>query len=229
MTKFAKRQTKLEKKGMLYRSLYFLVHSSNSEMLSWPNSPLLVMLQFVDPNELFGVEATRFTLIHLLADLADPIHYSTHVNQLMLAKQLIEHGATVNAVESADGRTALHMACFSGNVTNLDFVELLLEEGADPNAQDDQGLPPLMHTSPGAPAAAKFLLNWPTTDANITTRSRATFLAVVRSTIVRFSDKVALPDNPDQVQHQFKLQQWRGIEVMLVERGAIDTGITAFE
>jgi hypothetical protein len=121
------------------------------------------------------------------------------------------------------------MACFSGNVTNLDFVELLLEEGADPNAQDDQGLSPLMHTSPGAPGAAKFLLNWPTTDANITTRSRATFLAVVRSTIVGFSDKVALPDNPDQVQHQFLLQQWRGIEEILVERGADDTGITAFE
>jgi hypothetical protein len=32
-------------------SLYFLICSSNSEMLSWPNSPLRDA--FVDPNELF--------------------------------------------------------------------------------------------------------------------------------------------------------------------------------
>jgi hypothetical protein len=86
-----------------------------------------------------------------------------------------------------------------------------------------------MYTIPDAPGAAKFLLNWPTTDANITTRSGASFLAEVRSLITALSDKVAFPDNPDQVQLQFKLQQWRGIQEMLVERGAIDTGITALE
>ena len=47
-----------------------------------------------------------------------------------------------------------------GNVTNLDFVELLLETGADPNAQDHLGLTPLMCTIEVAPGAAKFLLNW---------------------------------------------------------------------
>jgi hypothetical protein len=228
MTKFAKRQTKHDKKGMLHRSVHFLVRSSNSEMLSWPNSPLLVMLQLVDPNELFGAEGTRFTLLHSLANLADPFDYSTHVNQLILAKQLIEHGANVNAEENIQGMTPLHRACLEGNVTNLDFVEYLLKEGADPNAQDDHGLPPLMLTSPGAPGAAKFLLNWPTTNANITGRSGESFLAGVRSTIVGFSDRVALPDNPDQVANQFQLQQWLGIEDMLVERGAIDTGIAAF-
>jgi ankyrin repeat protein len=50
------------------------------------------------------------------------------VNQLILAKQLVEHGANVNAVET-HGKTPLHRACYSGNVTNLDFVEYLLEEG----------------------------------------------------------------------------------------------------
>jgi hypothetical protein len=226
MTKFAKRHTKLDKKVMLLRSVHFLVRSSNSEMLSWPNSPLLVMLQFVDPNELFGGGGTEATLLYMLADLADPVDYSTHVNQLILAKQLIEHGANVNGVSNLCRRTPLHEACFGNNVTNLDFVEYLLEVGADPNAQNYEGRTPLMYSMPNAPGAAKFLLNWPTTDANITNRFGESFLAGVRSLITAFSDKVALPDNPDRVQHQFAIQQWRDIEKMLVERDAVDTGIS---
>jgi hypothetical protein len=232
MTKFAKRQTKLHKKGMLYHSVHFLVRSSNSEMLSWPNSPLLVMLQIVNPNEMFGAEESSGTLLNMLADLADPVDYSTHVNQLILAKQLIEHGANVNAEENIQGMTPLHKACFSGNVTNLDFVEYLLEVGADPNAQDYEGLTPLMYTTPNAPGAAKFLLNWPTTDANITSRSGESFQSAVRGTLEQFFDKVARPDDPNTLRHQFLIQQWREIEEMLVlaKKGAVDTGtITTLE
>ncbi len=43
-------------------------------------------------------------------------------------------------------------------MTNLDFVELLLKEGADPNAQDHTQKTPLMSTATLAPGAAKFLL-----------------------------------------------------------------------
>jgi hypothetical protein len=98
MKKFAKRQIKLDKKGILYHSVHFLFRSSNSEMLWWANSPLLVMLQLVDPNELFGNGGTSATLLHYLADMVDPFDYSTDENQLILAKQLIEHGANVNAM-----------------------------------------------------------------------------------------------------------------------------------
>jgi hypothetical protein len=231
MTKFAKRQTKLDKKYMLYHSMQLLVRSSNSEMLSWPNSPFLVMLQFVHPNEVLAHEQSSATLLHMLADLTDPFDYTTHVNQLILTKQLVEHGANVNAAENQHSMTPLHRACFSGNVTNLDFVEYLLEAGADPKAQDHTGRTPLMYTTPNAPGAAKFLLNWPTTDANTTSRSGDFFLARVRSTISAFCDKAARPDNPETVKHQFQLQQWREIEAMLVlvKRGAADTGITTLE
>jgi hypothetical protein len=88
---------------------------------------------------------------------------------------------------------------------------------------------PVMQTVPDAPGAARFLLNWPTTDANITERSGESFLVMVRKTVTTFSDKVALPDNPRLVQDQFQLQQWRDIEEMLVEREAAGTGITTLE
>jgi hypothetical protein len=48
-------------------------------------------------------------------------------------------------------------------VTNLDFVEFLLEKGADQkkkNAKVIAGQTPLMLLPPYAPGAAKFLLNW---------------------------------------------------------------------
>jgi hypothetical protein len=96
----------------------------------------------------------------------------------------------------------LHSACCSVNVTNLDFVEYLLEQGTDPNARDYLGVTPLMHTMPDAPGVAKFLLNWPIKDASITTRSGVSFLAGVRTAITEFSDDVALHD---KVQDQLQL------------------------
>jgi hypothetical protein len=79
-------------------------------------------------------------------------------------------------------------------VTNLDFVELLLETGADPNTQDRLGLSPLMYTTELAPSAAKFLLKWPnTTDVNITPRSEESFLATVRETDKYVSDLIVVP------------------------------------
>jgi hypothetical protein len=235
MKKIVKRQTKHNQKFMLFHSLVLLIHSSDSEMLSWPNSPLLVLLQFVDPNVLFGDEneplqegEVRVTSLHHLAALISPSDYSTHVNQLILARQLIENGANVNAVSSIPMRkTPLHYACYGGNVTNLDLVELLLKEGADPNSQDHLGLTPLMLTTPFAPGAAKFLLNWPTTDADIIPLSGESFPAKIRKANEYFSDRFEHHDNPDSI--QFLLRQWREIEEMLVERGARDTGITAIE
>jgi hypothetical protein len=231
MMNIAKRHTKGYQKFLLFYSLNFLVHFSNSEMLSWPNSPLLVLLQLVDSNELAGMQEgeARDTWLHHLTRLVDHFDYSTHVNQLVLAKQLIERGAEVNAVSIPHDVTPLHAACYGGNVTNLDFVELLLEEGADVNAQDHLGNTPLMYATPHAPGAAKFLLNWPTTDINIINARGESILVRARGDVKFFSDKVALPDNPERVHHKFVLRQWRKIEKMLVEMGAHDTGIAALE
>jgi hypothetical protein len=43
MKEFAKRQIKHNQRFLLFHSLHFLIRF-NSDMLSWPNSPLLVML-----------------------------------------------------------------------------------------------------------------------------------------------------------------------------------------
>jgi hypothetical protein len=244
MKKIAKRQTKQNQKCLLFHSLYLLVHSDN-EKLRWPNSPLLVMLQFVDPNVRSRDEHERLeegtasqTPLHNLGELVAYNKYSTHENQLVLAKQLIEHGANVNAVSSPQRETPLHKACSWDVVTNLDFVELLLTKGADPNAQDHLGLTPLMYTTDFAPGVAKFLLNWPTMDVNITNQSGQSFLVWVRTAIMTISDKdvrsivsavsdaTSISDSLDQVKDQFLLRQWREIEEMLVERGAEDTSMT---
>jgi hypothetical protein len=229
MKKIAKRQTKFIQTFLLFQSLHILARS-DSDMLSWPNSPLLVLLQFVDPNVQAGLEdQKRSTALHDLSSLADYSDNSTHENQLIMAKQLIKHGANVNALSHLEDKTPLHYACWAMMVTNLDFIQLLLKKGADSNAQDHRGVTPLMSTNKFAPGAAKFLLNWPTTDPNITSRSGASFLARVRADVKYFSDQIARTDNPERIQHQFLLRQWREIEEMLVERGAVDTGIDTFE
>jgi hypothetical protein len=45
------------------------------------------MLQLVDTSVLIGDGQMRKTLQHHLADLADPSDYSTHENQLILARR----------------------------------------------------------------------------------------------------------------------------------------------
>jgi hypothetical protein len=76
MKKYAKRQTKQNQMDLLSHSLHILIRSE-LEMLSWPNSPLLVLLKFVDHNVLFGGEnapqegRNRTTPLHDLAELAD--------------------------------------------------------------------------------------------------------------------------------------------------------------
>jgi hypothetical protein len=146
MTEIAARQNKYNQDFWLSRSLILLVHSK-ANMLLWPSSPLLVLLEIVGleivgPHVLSpGIDS--MTLLHQLARLADPSDYSTHVNELTLGRQLIEHGASVNSVTYPDVKTPLHFACHTGVATNLALIQLILESGADPNAQNKYGATPL--------------------------------------------------------------------------------------
>jgi hypothetical protein len=219
MRNIVKPQNKQNQTFLLFHSLYLLIRC-DSKMLSWPNSPLLVLLEFLDPNVLSGDEDAplrqrehKVPLLHFLADLASPSDYSTHQNQLIIAKQLIARGANPNTVSNPKRETPLHKACSAVNVTNLDFVEYLLEVGADPNARDILELTPLMFSGSYAPSAAKFLLNLPSTQVNVTSRSGESFLDIVKSIIKMYS-------NAKKIEDQLLFQQWRGVEEMLLERGA---------
>jgi hypothetical protein len=232
MKKIAMRHSKHNRKCFLFHSLYLLIHTA-SEKLIWPNSPLLVLLPFVDPNVLAGPDRGALqgrensgTLLHKLARMADATSsdYSTQENQLILGRQLIKLGANVNGLTYPEGVTPLHLACHSATTTNLDFIQLLLDNGADPNIQDVNGKTPIMNTLRLAPGAAKYLLEWPTTDVNLTANLGYSFLAMVRAA-VRFLQGQVVLARPHQVQDQFLLLQWLEIEKMLVEREAVDAGI----
>jgi hypothetical protein len=67
------------------------------------------MLQFVDPNVLLGDQETRFT--RSTTWLIWQIPLTTQPMKPILAKQLINHGANVNAVTSPQGETPLQKAC----------------------------------------------------------------------------------------------------------------------
>ena len=83
--------------------------------------------------------------------------------QVIIARQLIEAGANVNAVNGpALGKNSpLHNACFSGHCTNLDLIKLFLDHGANPNLGNCMGQTPLMMTLDMSPSAAKLLLTYP--------------------------------------------------------------------
>jgi ankyrin repeat protein len=68
-----------------------------------------------------GKVKASFTPLHRLAVLAAPSDIFKPCKPAHPTKQLIEHGANVNAV-SSDGATPLYMACHTDLVTNLDFV-----------------------------------------------------------------------------------------------------------
>jgi hypothetical protein len=195
-----------------------------SEMLKLPTSPLKVALQCVGPNMDDGVGATA---LYYLAMVSDPSKEHTLGNQCILAKQLIKAGANVNAhaQHAWNNRTPLLIACSSRNCTNLDFIQLLLDHGANPNAKDNDGATPLHSTVPGAPGAAKFLLTYSDkTDPDILPNDGRSFLALVRSSIEEWKSEARLPDNSNSEIVLFQAKQWEEVEKLLVERGAFDSG-----
>jgi hypothetical protein len=157
-----------------------------------------------------------------LRELSDPSKEHTVKNQYILAKQLIEAGANVNARAQCgqNKSTPLHGACCSANCTNLDFIQLLLDHGANPNAKDSDGATPLYYTVPGAPGAAKFLLTYSNkTDPDILRNDGLSFLAMVRASIV-----VGRTYNPHSELLLFHVKQWEEVEQFLVERDPIIRG-----
>jgi hypothetical protein len=225
------KQSRHNRQDILIRSLPILSQLP-SEMLKLPTSPLKVALQSVDANIMSCSgpnmdDGRGVTPLHWLAQLSDPSREHTLENQCILAKQLLEAGANVNARSQrwSNKVTPLHNACWGGYCTNLDFIQLLLDHGANPNAKSSDAATPLHYTYPHAPGAAKFLLTYSDkTDPDILTNDRQSFLAMVRSSIVEFTSIARLPRNPHPEMMLFQVKQWEEVEKLLVERGASDSG-----
>ena len=68
-----------------------------------------------------------------------------HRNQVLLSKQVLDHGADVNVRGRKQQAHCArhHKACHSAYATNLDLIELVVDHGADPNAAKDFGETPL--------------------------------------------------------------------------------------
>lgn len=61
-------------------------------------------------------------------------------DRLEMATLLIEKGGVPLESRDSEGRTAIHVACWQGCV---EMIDLLLKHGANPNAQDIEGRPPM--------------------------------------------------------------------------------------
>jgi ankyrin repeat protein len=173
-------------------------------------------------------DGTGATPLHWLTQMSDPSREHTLENQRILAKQLIEAGANVSAraQRSLYKSTPLHNACFSGNSTNLDFILLLLDHGANLNTKNSKGETSLHYTLYSAPGATKFLLTYSdkTADPDILTNDGRSFLAMVRSGIAEGTSTARHPHNLHPEIDRFQVNQLEEVETLLVERGALDSG-----
>jgi hypothetical protein len=223
MKQIALRQERRKQIDWLLYIVVKLVHF-DVDRLAWTSSPLLVLLECMNLTAQVGGIPHPLMLVWLANRMPPDGNHTYYGSQIKLAQQLVAYGVDVNAVLMPYRVTPLHSACCTAGVTNLEFIEFLLQSGADPNTRDRLGKTPLMLTTNWAPGAAKVLIEWPATDVNIVDQSGNSMSALVRKVIEKKSGEVDLPENPRRAEDQFVLQQWREVEEMLVERGARHLG-----
>lgn len=230
MKKILQRLSKPNKRRVMFMSVAILLKSPMKD-LKKANSLLTVILRsgYVDPNVFSrGDEGT--TALHLIAEAcADPKDPLTLENQLVLAQQLLDAGADVNARASKKDFNMiapLHRACSSNSVTNVDLVKLFLDHGADPNAKDSFGQTPLMCTMSYAVGAAMFLLEYDgpiKVDVNAKDKKGSTILNYVRYYQREVSIQCDSPSlSPEEKPvKEFHLRQLKELEELLLAKGAI--------
>jgi hypothetical protein len=141
MVKIVKRIPMVHKEWLVFQSMAIL-QCFSVKSLEQPTSPLLVLLGDggVDPSflshdiDIKTPDETSTTPLHFLTSLTIP-DFDKMKRQVCIAKQLIEHGADVNARAGTawGSHSPLFTTCHSSICTNLDLIKLLLDNGADPN------------------------------------------------------------------------------------------------
>ncbi|XP_016398403.1 ankyrin repeat domain-containing protein 50-like [Sinocyclocheilus rhinocerous] len=122
--------------------------------------------------------------------------------RLDMAILLIEKGGVPLESKDAEGRTALHVAAWRGD---LEGIELLLKYGADPNARDLDGRPPLHSVAwRGHAAAGRLLLRAKGLNVDLACKQQgATALSIAAQeghaeTVAMLLEKGAEPDHVDR-------------------------------
>lgn len=247
-----KRLSSTEKTKCLSDMLHALILMP-TKMLKRETSPFLLLLKMeegVHPDTVITTESTQtFSALHLLGGLAARDNIQTHVNQRLLAKQLIQAGADVNIkTPSKQGfsynNTPLHYAARPEEVTNLSFIKLLLDHGADPNIQTiPYGETVLTYNNKCSISAAKFLLNYSNSivagavDWRIKKENGTTFLGIVRHSIAEIKKKIAVREiskdddqgDSDLMGNLQLLQLHEEVEAILIKCGATDDTFIAHQ
>uniref|UniRef100_A0A9J8APR5 Ankyrin repeat domain 50-like n=1 Tax=Cyprinus carpio carpio TaxID=630221 RepID=A0A9J8APR5_CYPCA len=122
--------------------------------------------------------------------------------RLDMAILLIEKGGVPLESKDAEGRTALHVAAWRGD---LEGIELLLKYGADPNARDLDGRPPLHSVAwRGHAAAGRLLLRAKGLNVDLACKQQgATALSIAAQEghaeiVAMLLEKGAEPDHVDR-------------------------------
>jgi len=219
--------SKCTKQNSLFEFIKVLMNLP-TKLVELPTSPLSVTMKQMSAKLIRLATLEGESTLHKLAEGGNPLKERSLKNQVIIGRQLILAGCNVNARcgKNLKKMTVLHKACHSSTHTNLAFIKLLLDNGADPNARNSFGETPIMYTLDYSTGAAKFLLEYSNkTDPNIFTNAGRSLLACLRKSI---KERKARKNRSDKQRDRYLVQQLIDLEAMLVERGAIDNGKTGF-
>ena len=232
------------RESLLFQSIGILL-GLDSDIIVQPTSPVLVLLESgVDPNFLSHPRGgppddSSSRPLHMLVGCTAP-NVDVMERQVIIARQLIEAGADVNAVNGpALGKNSpLHNACSSARCTNLGLIKLFLDHGANPNLGNVMSQTPLMMTLEMSPSAAKLLLTYPyesspapAIDVNVRTNDGLLYLGGLQGSIDRMRGardrvSVGLPsmkqmDWNHPAQFQYLISQMEENKVLVEALGGV--------
>jgi uncharacterized protein len=128
----------------LYLAMREPSHKAAQVLIDWPKTDVNILnAKGESPLMLAILKGQQEVVDQLLKKGADvnktgwtPLHYAASSGQVTMIGQLLENNAYIDA-ESPNGTTPLMMAAMYGSTA---AVKLLLDEGADPQLKNQQGL-----------------------------------------------------------------------------------------
>uniref|UniRef100_A0A8C6V2M9 Uncharacterized protein n=1 Tax=Neogobius melanostomus TaxID=47308 RepID=A0A8C6V2M9_9GOBI len=156
----------------------------------------------IDQRAYDGHSALSAALLEEQTEVGRPLLYLLALEaRLDMATLLLEKGGVPLESRDAEGRTALHVACWQGSA---DMVNLLLQHSSNPNAQDSEGRPPLHSVAwTGHAHVGRRLLDTPGLIIDLCCNQRATALSIAAqeghvNIVAMLLEKGANPEHVDK-------------------------------